>query len=1015
MLRLKTMNANGAFQVLGALIAFPDANENERQVIGEKIGDIWMNRFGAVGMLHQIRSECLVQPIEPGGDTIKVLRFYSSEDIFNDGDAGHVQQVIAVGRNMGWGVERRGGWFELQEDGGTPMKVEEEKWYEITHVIETIHTVAGTLYFDLHEEDWPGERCGNASVNTAADRIDAGEVNRCFDEVGRLIVESFENKKSMVIGLAGVCGCGKSTELARVIRKHAPKVTRFVVEPRRRVAVNNARWMQKGKREFALKKWVSEGREEKQFTWPREDEEYARLVDLHVGVLYAPPPEDMIVVSKKDVEIELLRVKTQGSEDGRTIYLTTGTLSNLATTFVRLQSKVVKGKPVVCIVSDWEDKTMEVAQGIVDFKRMCKRLECTFVIVMASQAHLVDPWLAWVRRDLEFVQKYAPASLAKYYTDPERKFSRQRFDLHLPNTLNGLGKWEETIMKLTKSVCWGLLRRGGCLIVKVVGKKHCFHLAQEFKEYEDSLIAAGILLQEDRIDSIPFCSSLVSLPRLGTKPGILFCTDVVMYGHNLPHCRAVISCGLRKMLQFNKSFGIVMLNTHMMSWEEIFQLCGRIDRLKILRGHAFSLLPSRAQVRPRCNDLMVTYDDLFILMQLEDLIKKAKNFGEVQKIGAEELAQFGISSQMGYAFALFKINYCIPVEGPSNFVDLGEYMELLTKKLSPAPTRWKVILLQLWLLQMNKANATRAQALPEFERLLVMVLTYIAFTEEGYVWMYSIDEAKWADQVMGGGGTHFVDIVQEIGNAKDRFDHTLDNKYGGKGYQRMNFLSKLFSISLAPVKTEVRYCGRPKWSRVMPPYLAKLKLMEIKNLLGPFVDVNLGFKAVCRNHFRLLSEDRWEEAGAGIQIQLVLCNTRPLQVAKFIVSQGKTPHYALTLVTKQVVYFDDSKLCWNDDVKGLGSQCRCGKARKMRTRYIYFGVVGKTKVTTKRGDLFQICETMAIAHKIGCGLEEWCLRTGANVGPSLVVMDITRVRNNSAGIRVDLVKQALENSFEEKN
>lgn len=505
---------------------------------------------------------------------------------------------------------------------------------------------------------------------------------------------------------------------------------------------------------------------------------------------------------------------------------------------------------------------------------------------------------------------------------------------------------------------------------------------------------------------------------MGTRRGVLFCTDLVMYGHNIPKCRAVLSCGLRKMLQYNKAFGLVLLNTMIMSREEWYQLCGRIDRGKVQRGDAFTFIPVRSGYRPKVNDLTVTYDDTFILSQLADHINEAKNMEKVHEIASSDIAQFGICSQVGYAFELFKVNYCISVEGPTNLVDLKDFMELMTTKLGPAPTRWKMILLQLWLMQMNKPDATREDALPIFERLVLKTLKYVAFTEEPYVWMYSLDEAKWADQVIGGGGTHAADILNHYFQAKSNDDYTL-GEYGGEGYQSMNFLDKLFSISLAPVTPALRcgcWPGGERWRQVMPTSLARRKLLEVGNLVSHFVGVNLGYKAILRNHFRLLSEDRWENADEEVQIQLALCNTRPLQVAKFTIAPGQTttPHFAKTIVTKQIVFFDDSHLCWNDNQKWGGYRCRCAPAKKIRTRFIYFGMLSKRKEPTRKGDLFRVRATMAVAHEIGCCLEEWFIRTGAHLGANSVPMDITHEQNDSSGIRLDLVKEALDVRFEEK-
>ena len=1005
--------------ILNSLIAFTNADDDDKREIGEQIRGVWESKYGAVGMIHTIRrglkeSRDLSSEKQHAGDSFQVMRFYACEDIFLDGKPSHIQQVIAVGRM----VDRTGGygvWFELQEDGNVTQKVDEEKWYEITPVFETLYTLAGTLYFELLIEEGLRDK---AKGPQDEDVVDAKEVDQCFNKIGEIIEEKVKSKTSYVIALSGVCGCGKSTELARIIHKHVPNVTRLIVEPRRKVAINNAIWMHKGKKKHHLSEWLASGNDENNFLWPEEYDAYASLVDLHVGVTYASKPTEMVVVDKMAVRKEILRRKSHPDDaDGRTVYCTTGTLINIATSVARLQSKN-KCPPIVLIVSDWEDRTMEIAQCLIDFKNMCKKLNCTYVIIMASQAYLDDPWLSWVIDKAKvFGRMFAPSSLAEYYKNPERTFCSKRFFLHQPSSHNALQVWEEQLFKLTISQCWRLLRIGGCIIVKVVGKSHCFRMARKFNVYQDLLIRDGVLPVDEKIESLPFCSSLLPLKQIGKIRGVLFSTDIIMYGHNLPSCRAVLSCGLRNILQYNKAFGLVVLNTMMISRDEFYQLCGRIDRLKVERGHAFTFISVTSKIRPKMNDLTVTYDDSFILSQLHDLIVTEGNMGKVHNIKSSDLAQFGVCSQMGYAFDLFKVNYCIPVEGPTNLGDMKMMMELLTTKMSPAPTRWKMILLQLWLLQMNKEDASREVVMDKFKQLVLKTLKYVAFTEEAYVWMYSMEEATWADQKRGVDSAHFRGIMEHYNEYKDKYSTSMSG-YGGEGYQSMFFLDDIFSISTAPISSELRYnnfegCGN--WKQVMPQKLATQKLREVANLVGNF-PLTVGAKGVLRSHFRLLTEDRWEYADDAKQIQLVLCNTRPLQVAKFVVEpcdKKKTQHVAKTIVTKQLVYFDDSRLRWNDEPYH-GYQCRCVPGNKTRTRYIYFGVLAKTKTPTKLGDLFRVRETMAISHEIGCSLEEWFIKTGSHLGPKSVTMDITCEKNKSSGIRLDLIEEAFNNSFEEK-
>ena len=158
------MNDVNKFQVLDNLIAFPHADDDVKEDIGFQIGELWKNRYGAVGMLQQIRSELQNPQGVHGGGAFQVLRFFAHVDIFHDGAASHLLQVISVGRSMRGAEEEFGGWFELEEDGNAVKEGDEEKWNEITHVMETRHTMAGTLYFDLVEEDGSAGRLRTTKI-----------------------------------------------------------------------------------------------------------------------------------------------------------------------------------------------------------------------------------------------------------------------------------------------------------------------------------------------------------------------------------------------------------------------------------------------------------------------------------------------------------------------------------------------------------------------------------------------------------------------------------------------------------------------------------------------------------------------------------------------------------------------------------------------------------------------------------------------------------------------------------
>ena len=49
------------------------------------------------------------------------------------------------------------------------------------------------------------------------------------------------------------------------------------------------------------------------------------------------------------------------------------------------------GNPIVIMLSDWEERTLEMAKTIWQFRLLARRLAVPFVMVMASQAELRDP------------------------------------------------------------------------------------------------------------------------------------------------------------------------------------------------------------------------------------------------------------------------------------------------------------------------------------------------------------------------------------------------------------------------------------------------------------------------------------------------------------------------------------------------------------------------------------------------------------------------------------------------
>jgi len=758
-------------------------------------------------------------------------------------------------------------------------------------------------------------------------------------------------------------------------------------------------------------------REDKR-AWTAEEARYQQLVDLHVGVAHRDAISNQSVLTKMEVRRRLFKEK---GEIGRTVFITTGSFQNLVTTVLRDRDEK-PDNPLVIIFSDWEEKTLEMSKTMVAFKQVARRMNAPFVIVMASQDHLEEPWLSWVgkvswaggSRSLPVFREYTPALLQEFYRKPGVMLNPKRYTLFSPSAYPPLEHWESNIFRLVTSLSWSLLCRGGCLIVKVVSKRHCFRLAKGFDRYQEALINDGLLLREKRIRCVPYCSTMSSLPRLDGGATVLFCTDIISYGHNLPNCRGVVSCGLRKCLQYVKAFGLTVLVTKVMTPAALFQLCGRIDRAKIEKGCAFTLVPMTSPLRQDRHDILVSSDESFLLTQILEYVEKAEDMQKVVKLSTQDLVQSEVASQTEYSLNLLNINYPLTVQGPGEVRDLRDLLHVITVKLGSGRPRWKFALLQLWLLHQNKIIGFDEE---DFVKSLLIMLKYVAFVEDCSDWVSSEEEVSWADYDSPvTGDTSKTRLLAQLKHEWRRNEDECGG-YGGEGCQSLLWFHKVVEISLQPELNAVGWGNRYKKFRgvLVMPVVNRL-VLDIGNLAQHFVNTRFRSKVILRNHFRLLSVHRWEEASDQERVQLVLCNTRPLQVATFMeMNSGSLPNYARTIVNKQVVYFNDAKLRWNPDTKLTTPSCQCSVEERKWKRYIYFGKVNMKKMpNTKFGDLFEVRETMPIAHAIGCALEWWFVRTQAHLNNRSVITEITTEECKSSGVDIALLHQAHANSFEEE-
>jgi len=992
------------FQIIHELVTLDISDQGEYTRVCETVKDLWVQNNGCIGFINLMRREIGAQDdgeeekeaLDGDVRKMQVLKIFAHEDVFVGDKRSFLREIISVAR-IQYDQRRYGVWVECQEKltAGEYHTIDVDKDPEMVAIgsisVATPDLVPGLLYFKVQMEEMKEEKVFVPEVDSS----DEPEVNRCFERIGKKIADTLQAKRRLVVALTGMCGCGKSTKLPKIIHKHSPKATIFVVEARRHVAVSNAYFLRVEKEQIWKKKNLG---------WPVDESEYQKLVDLLVGLSGRPDISNQRVLKKTEVMAQII---TGGNKVGHTVFMTTGCFENVAVSILRAR-RVQKGHPIVIILSDWEEKTLEMAKTLIAFKNLANYLEVPFVIVMASQANLVDPWLSWVCDGVPVYREYTPALLKEFYKNPVRTLNPKRYKIITPSSHTQIRDWEVNIMRLIKSQSGTLLKGGGCVVVKVLSNLHCFRLARAFADYQEELVHRGHIRQEDKIRSVPYCSSLPKLPDLTNHPTILFATDIIMYGVNLPRCRAIVSCGMRRSLQFQKAFGLTVLSTKMMTLEEWFQLCGRIDRNKLERGLAFTLLPLSSPYRTRKNDILVASDESFLVSQVYDYVQKAKDMVEVSSLSPENLAQFGVASETRYSLDLLNCNYCLTVGGPYELNHLRQLLKVLTITLGQGRPRWKMVMLQLWLLHQNKVKGCVPK---EFEESLLSTLKYIAFVEDCDNWVYSSEEVTWLDYANSNNQMPSLkDALDGFWRVWKRYPDTFGG-YGGEGYQSLLFMKDMFYIKVVP---SIQFSSGSSHRRVLVGPVVDRFLMAIANMMGHFVTTRLGAKVILRDHFRLLCDNRWEEASEQERVQLVLCNTRPLQVAKFTEEQKSSKvHYAMTIVNKQVVYFDDPKLKWSTRSK-LITPCGCTDYEKKTTRFIYFGKVRQKKVPkTKFGALFEVKETMAVAHEIGCTLEKWFSITQAHLKNVSVITEITREKDNTSSVDLEVLKKAHNSLYEE--
>ena len=132
------------------------------------------------------------------------------------------------------------------------------------------------------------------------------------------------------------------------------------------------------------KSWKEQGR-----AWTKKDRDYQNLVCLHVGQSDENPVDiAQPVLSKPEAQAVVFKAR---HAPGHTLYISTGCFQNLASSICRMTDVPPSGNPIVIMLSDWEEGTLEMAKTIWQFRLLARRLAVPFVMVMASQAELREP------------------------------------------------------------------------------------------------------------------------------------------------------------------------------------------------------------------------------------------------------------------------------------------------------------------------------------------------------------------------------------------------------------------------------------------------------------------------------------------------------------------------------------------------------------------------------------------------------------------------------------------------
>jgi len=862
-----------------------------------------------------------------------------------------------------------------------------------------------------------------------------GVIQKEIDSLVHSITRKLERKDDVrdeMMVIKGQCGVGKSTIIPFKIMDQGPEGTIVVVvEARKNVAITNHRWM------FG----------------PHDDPpHYDERMKLCVGRV-TPIPGNQ---NWTDLVQRLC-----SSDTSKEIWWTSiGTVEMVVRYLIRCNrdkaKRWVKGgdskRRIVFVFSDWEEKMPSYGAVIQLVYEYSNQIGRQVMRIMASNAALTGSWRDFIKRgsQVNILDVTIPTTAQEPDLKRDTKFST--YNVISPAVVNNgvnmgnpqpelepVTNWGESILKITKNVAHSLLHDGGCLLVKATSRAVCVQLVNMLTRWQKSIKK---LPRWNRLQFIPYTAGIDIPTDLKKDSKVVFVvTDIAVFGENFPKCRGVITCGLTLDVCMYKATGTYRVLPRISSLENTFQLFGRIDRMWNNPGLAITIIPRNHPLREEHRTVVIENNDKWMIEILQKKINEfhCSSIVHVNRIRGNELLRLGASGEIDYLRLLLDINYCFSIGGPHSINSIKQLCNLCEAwGVRIKDFRWGVVFTMLFTLLSNqKGEGNQSQWLqvtgnvkksPHMERVLTMCFIWMMLIENPKDLVFSRVELEWLEQRNNTQHNRPKKLSPLLRRYNSLLGETpkTKSKWGGTGYQKLNFF-------LNNMKTQKKNWGpsggdghykfqlfpNNDLEKIMNPKVHKEVETTIGHGLRFFLLEEASKTPVIRKHFRLLGLPcRWEGISEIMMFQLVMANTRPLQVVKVrnVEKNRPTPKKGITLggnMNVDIVDFDD--LVWNNKVNSsFPAYCSCDVDRRERERFAYFAKVSM-KHSSAGPPVVQVSETIAIAHVIGCMIETWfqnnpeIIRGGTPFFPQMAVNPSLTGANPK--LNLGLLYQTAENGF----